>query len=130
MDKALLEGPAREARLGAWQAYALLSLMLDAAPKGSSSAHRFWFTSPPMAMDDCTKALFLRRKGFILFERGRLVDAYVAYQRSLTLDPGSEVARNETISLVAALKRAGQSDAPALRAVIPPIQTVVGTGCR
>lgn len=81
------------------------------------------------SLDGCAKALFLRRKGYLLFERGRLADAYVAYRQSLAHDPASVVAHQEMETIVLTLKKAGTYDEKALAAAVPRTVSVRATAC-
>ncbi len=83
------------------------------------------------ADSDCRRALLWRKRGYILFDRHKLVDSYRAYARSLELDPQSEIARNEMNLIVGLMRRAGTYDekalAPAVVAVPGKMQV---TNCR
>ena len=80
------------------------------------------------AQDGCTAALAWRRRGYILFEIGALGPAREAYEKSLTLEPGSELARKELALIADALKQAGSRRANK-GAFEPPPVTLVHTKC-
>jgi hypothetical protein len=67
--------------------------------------------------DGCAVAAAWRRRGYILIDLGDLAGARDAYERSLVLEPGSAIARQELASIAAAV----QADpAAAARAIGPP----------
>ena len=68
----------------------------------------------------CQTAMLWRKRAYILFDRGKLVDSYRAYARSLELDPKSELARSEMNLIVTTLQRAGTYDEEALAPLIAP----------
>ena len=68
----------------------------------------------------CQSAMLWRKRGYILFDRGKLVDSYRAYARSLEFDPQSELARAEMNLIVTTLQRAGTYDDKALAPLIAP----------
>jgi len=68
----------------------------------------------------CQTAMLWRKRAYILFDRGKLVDAYRAYARSLELDPQSELARSEMNLIVTTLQRAGTYDEKVLAPLIAP----------
>jgi tetratricopeptide (TPR) repeat protein len=68
----------------------------------------------------CETARLWRKRGYILFDRGKLVDSYRAYTRSLDFDPQSELARSEMGLIVATLRRAGSYDEKVLAPLIAP----------
>jgi len=72
------------------------------------------------ADSDCRRAILWRKRGYILFDRGKLVDAYRAYARSLELDPQSDLARSEMNLIVTTLRRAGSYDEKALAPLVAP----------
>jgi tetratricopeptide (TPR) repeat protein len=72
------------------------------------------------ADSDCQRAMLWRKRGYILFDRGKLVDSYRAYARSLDFDPGNELARSEMGLIVATLRRAGTYDEKVLAPLIAP----------
>jgi len=72
------------------------------------------------ADSDCQRAMLWRKRGYILFDRGKLVDSYRAYVRSLDFDPGNELARSEMNLIVATLRRAGSYDEKALAPLVAP----------
>jgi tetratricopeptide (TPR) repeat protein len=61
-----------------------------------------------------------RRRGYILVERGRLEEAYAAYQKSLEQDPASRVALDEMVFIARELQRLGGSGARAFKPYQPP----------
>jgi tetratricopeptide (TPR) repeat protein len=68
----------------------------------------------------CQTAMLWRKRGYILFDRGKLVDSYRAYAHSLEFDPQSELARTEMNLIVTTLQRAGTYDDKALAPLIAP----------
>lgn len=68
----------------------------------------------------CTTAMLWRKRGYILFDRGKLVDSYRAYARSLDFDPQNDIATSEMSLIVATLHRAGTYDDKVLAPFIPP----------
>jgi len=82
-------------------------------------------------LNGCLRALFLRRKGYLLFERGRLVEAYGVDKQSLAYDPGNAVAAREIEAIVQTLKKAGTYDEKVLREAVPASVSVRATSvCR
>jgi hypothetical protein len=74
----------------------------------------------------CQTAILWRKRGYILFDRHKLVDSYRAYARSLELDPKSEIARNEMQLIVKLLRQTGTFDEKQLgQALGPPGALVV-----
>ncbi|HVV50641.1 MAG TPA: tetratricopeptide repeat protein, partial [Polyangia bacterium] len=71
----------------------------------------------------CLQGMLWRKRGYILFDRGKLVDSYRAYARSLELDPGSELARGEMSLIVATLRQAGSYDEKVLAPLVAPAST-------
>ncbi len=69
---------------------------------------------------DCRKAVLWRKRGYILFDRGKLVDSYGAYGRSLELDPASQLARSEMALIVKTLHAAGTYDEKKLVPLVAP----------
>ncbi len=61
-----------------------------------------------------------RKRAYILFDRGKLVDSYRAYARSLEFDPQSELARSEMNLIVTTLQRAGTYDEKVLAPLVAP----------
>jgi tetratricopeptide (TPR) repeat protein len=70
--------------------------------------------------DRCQLGLAWRRRGFVLVERGRLEEAYAAYQKSLEHDPASRVALDEMVFIVSELQKLGGSGARAFKPYQPP----------
>jgi tetratricopeptide (TPR) repeat protein len=68
----------------------------------------------------CQTAMLWRKRGYILFDRGKLVDAYRAYARSLEFDPQSQLARSEMNLIVATLQHAGTYDEKILAPLVAP----------
>jgi tetratricopeptide (TPR) repeat protein len=68
----------------------------------------------------CQTAMLWRKRAYILFDRGKLVDSYRAYARSLEFDPQSELARAEMNLIVTTLQRAGTYDDKVLAPLIAP----------
>jgi len=68
----------------------------------------------------CQTAMLWRKRAYILFDRGKLVDSYRAYARSLEFDPQSELARSEMNLIVTTLQRAGTYDEKVLAPLIVP----------
>ena len=68
----------------------------------------------------CQTAMLWRKRAYILFDRGKLVDSYRAYARSLEFDPQSELARSEMNLIVTTLQRAGTYDEKVLAPLIAP----------
>jgi hypothetical protein len=74
----------------------------------------------------CESAILWRKRGYILFDRRKLVDSYRAYAKSLELDPQSEIARNEMQLIVKLLHQAGTYDEKQLgQALGPPGDRIV-----
>ncbi len=74
----------------------------------------------------CQTAILWRKRGYILFDRRKLVDAYRAYAKSLELDPQSELARSEMQLIVKLLHQTGTYDDKQLgQALGPPGELVV-----
>ncbi len=68
----------------------------------------------------CQTAMLWRKRAYILFDRGKLVDSYRAYARSLEFDPQSDLARSEMNLIVTTLQRAGSYDEKVLAPLIAP----------
>jgi tetratricopeptide (TPR) repeat protein len=74
----------------------------------------------------CQTAILWRKRGYILFDRRKLVDSYHAYAKSLELDPRSELARNEMQLIVKLLHQTGTFDDKQLgQALGPPGELIV-----
>ncbi len=74
----------------------------------------------------CQTAILWRKRGYILFDRRKLVDSYRAYAKSLELDPQSELARGEMQLIVKLLHQTGTYDDKQLgQALGPPGEMVV-----
>ena len=70
--------------------------------------------------DRCELARAWRRRGYILVERGRLEEAYTAYQKSLEHDPGSKLAVDEMVFIVRELEKLGGPQGRAFKPYQPP----------
>jgi len=68
----------------------------------------------------CELARAWRRRGYILVERGRLEEAYAAYQKSLDHDPANRIALDEMVFIARELQRLGGSGARAFKPYQPP----------
>ena len=74
----------------------------------------------------CDTAILWRKRGYILFDRRKLVESYRAYAKSLEFDPQSEIARNEMQLIVKLLHQAGTYDDKQLgEALGPPGERIV-----
>ena len=74
----------------------------------------------------CQTAILWRKRGYILFDRHKLVEAYRAYAKSLEFDPRSEIARNEMQLIVKLLHQTGTFDEKQLgEALGPPGERIV-----
>lgn len=71
----------------------------------------------------CELARAWRRRGYILVERGRLEDAYAAYQKSMEHDPSSKIALDEMVFIARELQRLGGAGARAFKPYQPPAGT-------
>lgn len=80
------------------------------------------------AQGKCQTALAWRKKGFVLFEEGKLADAYRAYQKSLDFDPASKVAVDEMLLLARNMSKSGGMPSD-LKAFQPPPSTTLRTDC-
>jgi tetratricopeptide (TPR) repeat protein len=70
-------------------------------------------------LDNLTKALMERGRGFALTELGRLDDAAAAYNDSLKNEPGNAHAQSE-LKYIARLRASGSTAATGLMHVLPP----------
>jgi hypothetical protein len=77
--------------------------------------------------DACAVAVAWRRRGFILIDLGDLEGARAAYERSLKIDPGSDIARRELAAIAEAIASDRVSDKPLPP---PPPDAVHLTECR
>jgi len=79
----------------------------------------------------CESARLWRKKGYVLFDLGRLVESYAAYARSLELQPGYQPAMAEMKLIVSELRRTGtalpEKMVPAYEP--PPQGKTVTTAC-
>jgi tetratricopeptide (TPR) repeat protein len=87
---------------------------LDDADAELEAAIRLAGSSP------CHLGMLWRKRGYILFDRGKLVDSYAAYAKSLQYDPGSDIPRKEMALIVNELRRSGGYDEKALKKYSPP----------
>ncbi len=72
------------------------------------------------SQDPCMIARALRKRGFIEFERGELIQAYTTYTESLDHEPGSELARSELSLIYQTMEAQGFEDLPPPEYVPPP----------
>jgi hypothetical protein len=72
------------------------------------------------AVSACHAGVLWRKRGYILFERRKLVDSYHAYARSLEYEPGNAIALKEMALIVKTLRAAGGYDEKALKSFVPP----------
>jgi tetratricopeptide (TPR) repeat protein len=79
--------------------------------------------------DGCMAALAWRRRGYILMEIGALGPAKAAYEKSLTLEPGSQLARNALATIATLLKQQGNRKAGEQHRFDPPAGELVHTVC-
>ena len=79
--------------------------------------------------NDCLTAAAWRREGYVLVEMRRFDDARAAYEKSLELDPGNQIALDELQTIANALKRPAAGRAP-VDMSRPPRDPVVITSCR
>jgi tetratricopeptide (TPR) repeat protein len=81
-------------------------------------------------MGKCYRGIAWRKRGFLLFELGKLKEAYAAYQKSLEFDPGSKIAFDEMTLLARELLRTGQiTSGEKGRYTPPPAGPQVTTRC-
>jgi len=73
-----------------------------------------------VSISSCHTAVLWRKRGYILFDRGKLVDSYRAYARSLEFDPKNAIALKEMQLIVNTLRAAGGFDEKALKSFTPP----------
>jgi tetratricopeptide (TPR) repeat protein len=73
-----------------------------------------------LAISDCNRAFFWRKRGYILIDRGNLAEAYRAYAESLKFDPKSDIARKEMSLIVGEIRHKGGYDAKTLKNYEPP----------
>jgi hypothetical protein len=81
------------------------------------------------AREGCIAALAWRRRGSILFEMGAFGPARAAYEKSLTLEPGSALARTELAAIADALKQKAGRPTGDKRPFDPPPTDVIHTKC-
>jgi hypothetical protein len=83
-----------------------------------------------LPMGKCSQGIAWRKRGFILFEMGKLKAAYEAYQKSLEFDPSSQIALSELTLLARELLRTGQiTSGESGRYSPPPSGPQVTTRC-
>jgi tetratricopeptide (TPR) repeat protein len=70
--------------------------------------------------DRCQLARAHRQRGYILVERGRLEEAYDAYQKSLGYEPTSQLAVREMVFIAQEVQRLGGASARAFKPYQPP----------
>ena len=73
-----------------------------------------------LAVSACHTAVLWRKRGYILFDRGKLVESYRAYARSLEFEAGNALALREMQLIVQTLRAAGGFDEKALGSFTPP----------
>jgi hypothetical protein len=74
----------------------------------------------------CQSAILWRKRGYILFDRRKLVDSYRAYAKSLEFDPQSDIAHNEMQLIVKLLHQTGTYDENQLgQALGPPGEKIL-----
>jgi hypothetical protein len=76
----------------------------------------------------CQTAILWRKRGYILFERREMVEAYRAYAKSLELDPQSALAHSEMQVITKLLHQAGSYDEKLLGQAMGPPGATVGSG--
>lgn len=86
--------------------------------------------------DPCTRAVLLRKRGYIYVEQGQFPAARLAYQTSLKLDPGNALAISELHLIEVGMRRRGQVIEEALRGdstapqdAAPEMPSVILTSC-
>jgi hypothetical protein len=74
----------------------------------------------------CQSAILWRKRGYILFDRRKMVESYRAYAKSLEFDPQSEIAHNEMQLIVKLLHQTGTYDEKQLgEALGPPGERII-----
>ena len=73
-----------------------------------------------LPMGKCMQGVAWRKRGFVLFELGKLKEAYQAYQKSLDFDPGSQIAYSELRVLAAEILRSEKLGSAEKRLYTPP----------
>ncbi|HEY8927001.1 MAG TPA: tetratricopeptide repeat protein [Polyangia bacterium] len=73
--------------------------------------------------NSCEQARLLRQQGYILIDRGKLLEALHAYGRSLELAPGNPIATKEIDIVLGEMRRRGGTDAKTAEAYRPPPQS-------
>ena len=84
-----------------------------------------------VASNDCERARCLRQQGYVLIERGRLLEALQTYHRSLELGPSNKTAEHEIQVILSELRRVGGASAKAAADYRPPPASadINVTGC-
>jgi tetratricopeptide (TPR) repeat protein len=73
-----------------------------------------------LSLGKCTQGMAWRKRGFILYEQGKLREAFEAYRKSLEFDPSNKVAMDELRSLASELLRTGKLTAKEKTTYTPP----------
>ena len=81
------------------------------------------------AVGKCQTGLAWRKKGFVLFELGKLADSYTAYQKSLDYDPSSKMALSELLLLTKEIDRQGMRPPASKPYLPPPASEITTTRC-
>ena len=81
------------------------------------------------AVGKCQTGLAWRKRGFVLFELGKLADSYTAYQKSLDYDPSSKMALSELLLLAKEIDRNGMRPPANKPYVPPPASEITTTRC-
>jgi hypothetical protein len=77
--------------------------------------------------DGCAVAAGWRRRGYILFDLADLPGARTAYQKSLEIEPGSDIALSELATIDRALAAAKTKASPGF--IPPPAEPMKVTHC-
>jgi Flp pilus assembly protein TadD len=73
-----------------------------------------------LPMGKCMQGVTWRKRGFVLFELGKLKEAFQAYQKSLEFDPGNPIAYSELRMLAAEILRSEKLSGSERRLYAPP----------
>jgi hypothetical protein len=73
-----------------------------------------------LPLGKCTQGMAWRKRGFILYEQGKLKEAFEAYRRSLDFDPNNKIAFTELRSLAGELQRTGKLSSKEKASYTPP----------
>ena len=76
--------------------------------------------SMQLPMGKCMKGVAWRKRGFLLFEQGKLKESFQAYQKSLEFDPGNKIAFSELRSLAVEIQRHEKLSASEKHEYLPP----------